>query len=294
MGGTRAPHASYEREMRLRAAVPALAFCLLTPLGETADLTVGEILARVGENQERSELARARIVYQQQVLVRLLAGKGRVTREEMHLYTVTPTPDSTKKQLDRFEGRLLHKGEMLPYAEPHFERTAVDGDAIVSEVLLDFVNEDGKDGLDDSFFPLTPREQQRYVFTLLDEERVDGRDVYRIAFEPRKKGKDDDFDRAIWEGEAFVDKEQFQPVFVTTNMARKVPLAVRTLLGTNFKQIGFALHYREVEDGVWLPVSYGGEFRIKAVFFYNRTATIALENRDFRRTDVESTVEFEQ
>lgn len=259
-----------------------------------ADLTAKEILERVGANQKQAEQARSRIVYEQEVVVRVLKDKGKLNREEIHVYTVTPTPDGTEKKLDRFEGRLLHKGEMYPYAEPHYERGWVDGDAVVSEVMLDFVNEDGKDGLEESFFPLTPREQQRYVFRLLGEEEVDDRSTYRIAFEPKKKQKGDHFDRSMWEGELFVDKEQFQPVYIQTQQARGIPVVVRTLFGTNFKQVGFALHYREVQPGVWLPVSYGGEFKIKVLFGYNRTATLALENRDFRQTDVESAIEFAQ
>ena len=96
----------------------------------------------------------------------------------------------------------------------------------------------------------------------------------------------------MWKGEAFIDKHALQPVYVTTNMARKIPVVVRTALGTNFRQLGFSLQYQEVVDGVWLPVSYGGEFKIKVLFFYNRVATISLVNRGFRRTNVDSSIEF--
>jgi len=170
----------------------------------------------------------------------------------------------------------------------------VDADAIVSEILLDFVNhKNSRDGIEDDFFPLTSHEQKRYVFRLLGEEQVDGRATYQVAFEPRKQSDDkSQRERADWKGEAYIDKREFQPVYVTTDMARNVPLAIRTILGTNLKQVGFSLHYREVADGVWLPVSYGGEFKIKGLFFYNRIATISLVNRDFRRTDVNSSIEF--
>ena len=43
-----------------------------------------------------------------------------------------------------------------------------------------------------------------------------------------------------------------------------------------------------VEDGVWFPVSYGTEFYFKAVFVYSRTVTIALANKEFRKTTVTS------
>ena len=225
-------------------------------------------------------------------MVRILKDRE-LRREEKHVFTVTPTPEGFEAERDSFEGRLRHKGELTPYAEPHYERTMVDADAIVSEILLDFANDkNSRDGVDEHFFPLTEREQGRYVFQLLGEERVANRDTYRIAFEPRKKSKEYQTDRALWRGEAFIDKAEFQPVYVTTDAARKVPVAVRTMLGTNFKQVGFSLQFEEVEEGVWLPVSYGGEFKIKVLFGYNRNATVSLVNRKFRRTDVESSIDF--
>ncbi|MDA0206580.1 MAG: hypothetical protein O3A53_15215 [Acidobacteria bacterium] len=169
----------------------------------------------------------------------------------------------------------------------------VDIDAILSDILLDFVSHNkSRDGIEDELFPLTSREQERYVFRLLGEEQVDGRDTFHVAFEPRGKSPSYRRERAAWKGEAFIDKREFQPVYVTTDMARKVPLAIRALFGTNLTQVGYSLSFSEVEDGVWLPVSYGGEFKVKAGFFYNRVATISLVNRDFRRTEVDSTIKF--
>lgn len=90
----------------------------------------------------------------------------------------------------------------------------------------------------------------------------------------------------------FVDREQFQPVYLASDFARGVPLPVRLLLGTNIRQVGFALRYEEVGDGLWFPISYGGAFWIRALFFYKRTTTISMVNRDFRRTEVESDITF--
>ncbi len=258
-----------------------------------ADLTVEEILARVAENQARSEQARSSIVYEQEVLVRLLKDKGKLAREEEHHFTVTPTPDGQEKTRTYFRGVLRHKGELLPYAEPHFERGKIDIDADLSETMLDLTNDRSKDGVARSFFPLTKREQRKYSFRLLGVEDLDGRPTYRIAFAPKRKGSlalDDD---GHWKGEVFVDRERFQPVYLHSGMASKVPLLIRTLLGTNVKQVGFALRYEEVEEGLWFPVSYGGEFRIRGLFFYVRTVTLSMVNQEFRRTEVDSRVEFE-
>ncbi len=81
-------------------------------------------------------------------------------------------------------------------------------------------------------------------------------------------------------------------MLVTTNMALRIPLAVKIVLGTNITGLGFAVEYKKFADGVWFPVSYGGEFEVRAVFFYKRKISLAVANSDFRRTDVNSTVAY--
>jgi len=67
---------------------------------------------------------------------------------------------------------------------------------------------------------------------------------------------------------------------------------VKVLLGTNIKSLGFAVAYQKFADGVWFPVSYGGEFEVRAVFFYKRTISVSLVNSDFRRADVTTNIAF--
>jgi hypothetical protein len=119
-------------------------------------------------------------------------------------------------------------------------------------------------------------------------EMYRGRSVYRVAFQP-KAHANLDCDEA-WKGEALIDAEENQPVLVTTEMAQKVPTAVKVLLGTDIKGLGFSVTYRKFADGVWFPVSYGGEFEVRGVFFYKRKISVAMQNSDFRKTDVTSTL----
>jgi hypothetical protein len=51
--------------------------------------------------------------------------------------------------------------------------------------------------------------------------------------------------------------------------------------------------YQKFEDGVWFPVSYGGEFEVRAVFFYKRTISVSMVNSDFKRSLVNSTVTYQ-
>ena len=62
------------------------------------------------------------------------------------------------------------------------------------------------------------------------------------------------------------------------------------MLGTDIKGLGFSVSYRKFDDGVWFPVSYGGEFEVRGLFFYRRKISVAMRNTDFRKTDVKSTL----
>ena len=250
-------------------------------------------MERVADSQARSESLRSTIIYSQDLRTRFLKGRGKVSREEEHRFTVAPTPDGFTKTRTYLRGALRHKEALMPYSEPHFYRGMVDIDAVLSEALIDMVDNDSRDGMSSQLFPLTSNQQRKYVFRLLGTETLDGLEVFRVAFEPRKKGVPRK-ERGHWKGEVFVDRTQFQPVYVTTSFATKIPLPIRVGLGTNVRQVGFALRYEEVDDGLWFPVSYGGEFRIRALFLYSRTATISLINSAFQRTDVDSHVTFDE
>jgi hypothetical protein len=115
-------------------------------------------------------------------------------------------------------------------------------------------------------------------------ERMNDRDVFHISFLPKKK---DDFG---WSGDAFIDTTAFQPVLVTTGMARKLPFAVRTLLGTNLPGLGFTVTYAPQPDGVWFPVTFSTEFKIHVLFFFNREVILDAQNREFEKTHVTSQI----
>ena len=135
-----------------------------------------------------------------------------------------------------------------------------------------------KDGLAKGLFPLTTKKQSQYLFTLEGRQTMNGRDVYRVSFRPKDKN---DFD---WKGEAFIDVHEFEPVVVYTEMSRKIPLAVRTLLGTNLPGLGFSVTYDRQPDGVWFPVSFGTEFRMRVLFFIARDISMSLANTHFEKT----------
>lgn len=268
----------------MRPILAALLFCG-GAWAEQAPETAESIMAKVAANQERAQEARARWVYQQDANIRLLRTNGKMAREERRLYSVSPTEKGVDKKLDQFTGRYAAGKKVLDYDKPGFHYKDVDLDAEVIEGMADdFINDEkSKDGINHELFPLTSAEQKHYLFQLEGREKVKGRDAYRISFRPRPKEED-----SCWKGEAWIDATEFQPVIVNTKLSFGIPFLVKAMLGTDVKQFGFQIHYEPVEDGVWFPVSYGTEFRFKAVFLYSRTVTIALSNKEFRKTTVTS------
>ena len=156
--------------------------------------------------------------------------------------------------------------------------------SLVESFRDDLSNDKSKDGLGRDLFPLTSEEQKTYHFELAGEETVRGRKVYRVRFRPRDKNE------LTWAGEALIDAEEFEPVRVYTKLSRRIPFFVRTLLGTDLPGVGFNVEYRRFDENVWFPVSFGTEFRLRAVFFINRDITVSLENSAFERAKVQSTI----
>jgi hypothetical protein len=253
-----------------------------TPTESPQPLTASEIMARVAENQDRSEAQRKQYVYKQQIHIISHKPGGKLLREETADYDVVPMPDKTEKQLKQLAGRYWHKGKYENFqGEPAPEEDSLDG-SLVKGFRDDLANEKSKDGLGKDLFPLTSEEQKTYDFKLLGQEVEAGRSVYHIKFWPKDK------DEITWAGEAYIDATEFEPVRVFTKLSRRIPFLVRTLLGTDLPGLGFNVVYQRQPEGVWFPATFGTEFRIHAVFFINRDVSIALENSAFQHTHVES------
>lgn len=257
--------------------------------------TADAIMAEAGIHQDCALAARANFLYRQKLLLRMHRGNGKLAREERREYTVTPSGNSFQKDLSSFHGKYTSKGKEVAYDKPGYQYKGTDVDGqVLDEMANDLTGDkDSRDGLAKDMFPLTTHEQLAYRFRLKDTETYRGRKMYRIAFEPRERGGDVDVDSGPWKGEALVDAEEYQPVMVETDLANKIPFLVKTLLGTNIQGLGFSVTYQKFAPGVWFPVTYGGEFRVKVLFFYTREISVNLENTGFQRTSVESTIEFQ-
>jgi hypothetical protein len=247
--------------------------------------TAERIMARVAENQDRAEKLRAEYVYQQRVHVVSKKPHGKLMRDETASYHVVPTPDGIQKENEKITGKYLVHGKYVDFEGP----PVPDPDGMDAELIRqfrdDFANAKSKDGMAKDLFPLTSEEQKEMEFRLVGEEPMDGRSAFRVAFRPKDK------DEFTWAGDAWIDKQDFQPIYVATKMSRRIPLGVRVLLGTDVPGLGFSVHYRRQEDGVWFPTSFGTEFQLRVLFFLNREIAISLDNREFEHTHVKTKIE---
>ena len=259
-----------------------------------ADETVESIMRRVAENQDKAQGLRSAFVYNQDLLIRFFRGNGKLAREEYREYNVTPGPADTKKTLVNFRGKYEKGGRYFEYTKPGYEYKGVDIDGDIMESLADDLTHDkqSRDGISVDLFPLTTRSQAGYRFTLEGREEYRGRSVFRISFKPASTDNKAVFESTPWAGLILVDAVDYQPVLVTTHLAKGLPFLVKTVLGTNIKGLGFKISYEKQDDGLWFPVNYGGEFDVKAVFFYKRKMAITLRNHDFQRVRVDTNVTF--
>jgi len=283
---------SFQRAV-VSAALPVLlsGAAILCPAGEPPPLTAKQIMRKVAWHQNKAQTLREAFRYNQSVLVRFHKGK-KLVREEAYEYEVKPSARGTEKERTSFLGQYRYKGELAHYYDPEWEASDVDIDGeLITEIAGELTNdEDAKDGIERDLFPLTLQKQKNLEFTLAGRETYRGRDVYRIEFEPIKKSWTEG--GVPWAGEVLVDAAKLQPVLVTTHQAKGIPVWVRVVLGTNIAELGFKVTYEEFEDDLWFPVSYGGEFSVRGLFFYKRNISISLRNSGFERSQVTSEVAY--
>ena len=169
-----------------------------------------------------------------------------------------------------------------PIFDPNSDET-LDRD-LVENIRWNLIHDKSKDGIAQHLFPLTTKDQANYTFRMIGREHLNDRDVFHIAFRPKVKN---DYG---WSGDAYIDTQDFQPVLITTGMARKVPFAVRTLLGTDVPGLGFTIRYAPQPDGVWFPVDFSTEFKIHVLYFFHRQVILDAQNREFEKTHVTSRI----
>jgi hypothetical protein len=261
------------------------------------------IMQKVAANTSAATNARRQYVYRQKVRASLLRTDGKTARKETREYTVVPQQTTTDKTLVSFSGEYRDGGRMVSYSQTGLKDkgSAVDRE-LIQELTDELVNaKDTRDGIPHELFPLRGEELQYYKFALKGEADVRGRRTYDIAFEPADLKdlcihvEDSSGENPChqWKGEAWIDSEDYQPARIDTKMAKAVPWGVRVFLGTNIRQLGFSIDYQRVAENVWFPATYGTEFSFNVLWGYKRTVTFSMESTDFRKTDADSTIQYD-
>jgi hypothetical protein len=271
---------------RLLIAVALLQYICL------ADDPAAQIMQRVAANQDRAVELRRSFVFQQHIVVATRHFNGKLAREEKADYDVVPSGNTIGKKLVSLSGLYVDKSHVIKFstdsstAETRPQAGSLDG-GLVKDFRDDLLNDKSKDGVAKDLFPLTTEEQKNYRFQLQGHKQVEGRDTYILAFAPSDKND------IGWAGEAWIDAEELQPVRVFTQLSRKFPFLVRSMLGTDLPGIGFNVQYKRVEKDVWFPVSFGSEFRLKAVFFIKRDISMSMEATNFRKVQIDTNLQYE-
>ncbi len=262
---------------------------LLVMLFQTPDLDA--LMARVAANIEKTVPARRHYVYTQKIHARVLRSNSKVAREERREYLITPREDTTERKLVHLSGRYQKKGKELTYDSPaHTEQDKGFDAELLEEMVEDVVDdENSRHGIDLDHFPVRTKDLEYYQFTRHEERVVEGRRVVRVGFAPKAKSWDH-----LWAGETLVDLEDEFPLQIQTKMNRKLPFAVRALLGTDVSQLGFSVTFTRLEKDVWFPRSYGTEFRLKLLFGFNRVVALSMETGEFRKAGAQSTLTYSE
>lgn len=247
----------------------------------------GEIMRRVAGNFDRANAARASWVYDQEVFVRVKRANGKLAREEIRKYTVAPTEKGAERKLVSVEGKIQNGNRVVNYSEAGFRQKDMDIDGAITDSLAREVLW-RKDILGNIVyaFPLESKNLKLYNFKYGGEEHYRDYDVFKISFQSRDKHEDD------WAGEILVERNEYQPVLVTSAWMGKVPAAITIAMGTSVKQIGAKFTYKRFDKDLWFPVEVGGELKVRVLFLYARTIAFSASNSGFKKTDVKSSVEF--
>lgn len=265
----------------------ALPFMMLVPVLPGVTPTADEIMCRVAENQQRAQAERNAWVYDMNVFVRVKRANGKPAREESRDYVVAPTPLGAQRKLTKLEGRIRDGRKEIPYTDPKFRYKGIDIDGELTESFADKLMWKKSDtGPMVEWFPLKSDRQKNTTFRFNGEERYRDFDVYKVSWE--QNNEEDD----CWTGEALIEKNEFQPVLITTAWTCKIPAAVKVLLGTNITQLGAKITYQRFAKDVWFPVNCGGELKLRVLFLYARTIAFSSRNSGFRKADVQTNIEF--
>lgn len=217
---------------------------------ETA-LSADEILRRAVERAESSatSVARPDYTYTKHTVTDELDAQGRVKGRKEKLYEVLVESGLSYLKLLQVDGQQLSGGQL---------RKQQEREEAERQKMTD--SQPGKKGDNRENF-LTAELVGRYRFTLLDEQPVNGRRAYRLAFEPKSglavRRLTDRFLNQI-AGTVWIDAEEFEIARAKIHLKSEVALW-GGMVGT-LKRCAFTLERTRTPDGIWFNAFSHGFF----------------------------------
>lgn len=124
---------------------------------------------------------------------------------------------------------------------------------------------------------------RRFQYTLEGEEQIEGRRVYRLAYEPRPvasgAGKDVDRILSLLHGHLWIDAEQYELVKVEARLRSALKLLGG--IAGSLNRLDFAIVRRPVRDGHWANVLLTSQAEGRKLFSAFR-ARILVEQDEFQ------------
>jgi len=217
---------------------------------ETA-LSADDIMRHAVERAESlsSSVARPDYTYTKHTVTDELDAQGHVKGRKEKLYEVLVESGLSYLKLLQVDGRQL-SGEQL--------RKQQERDAAERQKLTD--SQPGRKGDNRENF-LTAELVERYHFSLLDKQTVNGRTAYRLAFEPKSglvvRRLTDRFLNQI-AGTVWIDAEEFEIARAEIHLQSEVALW-GGVVGT-LKRCAFTLERTRLPDGIWFNAFSNGFF----------------------------------
>lgn len=217
---------------------------------ETA-LSADDVMRRAVQRAEapQSSVAQPDYAYTKHTITDELDAKGNVKGRKEKLYEVLVESGLSYLKLLEVNGRQL-SGEQL--------RKQQEREEAERQKMTD--SQPGKKGDNRENF-LTAELVERYRFTLLDEQPVNGRRAYRLAFEPKSglavRRLTDRFLNQI-AGTVWIDAEEFEIARAKIHLKSEVALW-GGMVGT-LKRCAFTLERTRMPDGIWFNTFSHGFF----------------------------------
>lgn len=242
-------------------------------LAEENVLSVDEVIRRAVVRAQKAE-ARAgqtAYTYTKLTVTEELDGTGRLKERKEKVYQVYFQGGSTHLKLLTVNGRTPGAVDVRKQSENDNNTRQIIGSKSGKAA-------EGRDNF------LTPELVARFQFRLIDEQEINGRTAYQIAFEPKRpplpvhRILDKLVDRMS--GTVWIDKEEFEMAQAQVHLSSEIDL-LGGVIGS-LKKLAYTMTRTRVGEGIWFNTFSSGDFEGRKLLDSMRIKTKS-QSSNFRR-----------